>query len=421
MGPMTIFDKSTLQALSMDESVWFDAFFGVNVVPVFYIETLADLEKDMAEGRSAEDLVGMLAEKTPSNAYPNVHHQTLVAAELAGHEIALDGRPVVSAGELKRAADGSVGVHIEEFPEHAALLRWQEHDFGAVERALARDWRADLAAHNPERMVATVRNILPANAELSDLTQLKAFVDEFCASEDPQVLALALEVLDVDERHRQFGRGRWERAGLPSIDGFFPYTCHVFKVDLLFYLGIERDLISGERASNKADMAYLYYLPFAALFTSNDKLHRRTVPLFLGEGQSYLPADELKGALKELDDHYSELPDEVKELGVLAFASYPPPELDNVVTRLWDEHMRRDWRDVARRREAELGKPRDEDAEQVSLGEIKQRMAEAESLPQDAAEPEGGADYFITSRRVPAQKGKWRMVSEEIEEADSGN
>ena len=65
MGPMTIFDKSALQALSMDESVWFDAFFGVNVVPVFYIETLADLEKDMAEGKNAEDLVGMLAERLP--------------------------------------------------------------------------------------------------------------------------------------------------------------------------------------------------------------------------------------------------------------------------------------------------------------------------------------------------------------------
>lgn len=140
MGPMTIFDKSALQALGMDEAVWFDAFFGVNVVPVFYIETLADLEKDVAEGRSAEDLVGMLAEKTPSNAYPNVHHGTLVAAELAGHEITMDGRPVVSAGELKRNADGSVGVHIEEFPEQAALLRWQEHDFGAVERDLAREW-----------------------------------------------------------------------------------------------------------------------------------------------------------------------------------------------------------------------------------------------------------------------------------------
>jgi hypothetical protein len=50
MGPITIFDKSALQSLSMDESVWLDAFFLVNIVPLFYVETLADLEKEVAEG-----------------------------------------------------------------------------------------------------------------------------------------------------------------------------------------------------------------------------------------------------------------------------------------------------------------------------------------------------------------------------------
>lgn len=421
MGPMTIFDKSALQALSMDEAVWFDAFFGVNVVPVFYVETLADLEKDMAEGRDAENLVGMLAEKTPSNAYPNVHHSTLIAAELAGHEIAMNGRPVISAGELKRTKDGSVGIHVDEFPEHTALLRWQDHDFLAVERALATGWRLELAGHDPDRLIGIVRNILREGVKISDLGRLKDFVDEFCSSSDPHVVALALEVLGVDDDHRRLGLQRWEQAGKQKFDEFFPYVCHAFKVDLIFYLGIGRGFISGERTSNRADMAYLYYLPFATVFTSNDKLHRRVVPLFLGENQSYLPADELKHALGQLDAHYSRLPDEVKELGVLAFASYPPHGMDNCVTQLWDNQMRPDWREVARQRESELGTPRDEAADKVTLEEIKQRLAEAEPVSEEGGEPEGGADYFVTSRRVRARKGKWRMVSEEIEEAESEN
>lgn len=418
MGPMTIFDKSALQALSMDEAVWFDAFFGVNVVPVFYVETLADLEKDMAEGRNAEALVGMLAEKTPSNAYPNVHHATLIAAELAGHGIAMDGRPVISAGELKRAKGGSVGVHVDEFPEHAALLRWQDHDFLAVERALATGWRLQLAGHDPGRLIGIVKNILPAGRKISDLGQLKVFVDEFCSSSDPHLVALALDVLGVDDDHRRLGCQRWEQAGKPKFDEFFPYVCHAFKVDLTFYLGIERGFISGERMSNRADMAYLYYLPFATVFTSNDKLHQRVVPLFLGENQSYLPADELKCALGELDAHYSQLPNEVKDRGVLAFASYPPYDIDNCVTELWDDQMRPDWREVARQREAEIGKPRDEAADTVILEEIKQRLAEAEPVSGAGGEPEGGADYFFTSRRVRARQGKWRMVPEDIEKAD---
>ena len=43
MGPNTIFDKSALQALSIDETVWLEAYFLSNVTPLFYVETLADL------------------------------------------------------------------------------------------------------------------------------------------------------------------------------------------------------------------------------------------------------------------------------------------------------------------------------------------------------------------------------------------
>ena len=48
MGPITIFDKSALQALSIDETVWLEAYFLNNVTPLFYVETLADLEKAVA-------------------------------------------------------------------------------------------------------------------------------------------------------------------------------------------------------------------------------------------------------------------------------------------------------------------------------------------------------------------------------------
>src|SRR5581483_8034345 len=106
MGPITIFDKSALQALSMDEAVWFDAFFLANVVPLFYVETLADLEKEMAAGKAPEDVVGMLAEKTPSGAYPNVPHRVAVLRELAGTNVPMTGQVLIGSGETKKGPDG---------------------------------------------------------------------------------------------------------------------------------------------------------------------------------------------------------------------------------------------------------------------------------------------------------------------------
>ncbi len=35
LGPMLIFDKSTLQSLSQDESVWLENFFLTNIPPSF--------------------------------------------------------------------------------------------------------------------------------------------------------------------------------------------------------------------------------------------------------------------------------------------------------------------------------------------------------------------------------------------------
>ncbi len=46
LGPITIFDKSALQALSLDEAVWLDTFYLTNIItPLFFLETLADLDK----------------------------------------------------------------------------------------------------------------------------------------------------------------------------------------------------------------------------------------------------------------------------------------------------------------------------------------------------------------------------------------
>ena len=84
MGPILIFDKSTLQSLSIDESVWLENYFLNNIVPLFYVETLADLSLGNGhDGRKIEVIIKELADKTPINgSAPNVHHQRLIVGSL---------------------------------------------------------------------------------------------------------------------------------------------------------------------------------------------------------------------------------------------------------------------------------------------------------------------------------------------------
>ena len=65
MGPIAVFDKSFIQSLNINESVWFDNFFSAVITPYFYVETLADLHKSARRGKTPEEEVTILAEKTP--------------------------------------------------------------------------------------------------------------------------------------------------------------------------------------------------------------------------------------------------------------------------------------------------------------------------------------------------------------------
>ena len=83
MGPIALFDKSFIQSLSIDESVWFDQFFIPVVCPIFYVETLADLAKAPKKNRSAESEVRIIASKFPEmSGSPCLNHNDLCAAKL---------------------------------------------------------------------------------------------------------------------------------------------------------------------------------------------------------------------------------------------------------------------------------------------------------------------------------------------------
>lgn len=248
---------------------------------------------------------------------------------------------------------------------------------------------------------------------------MKQAIDAFCDSAEKEVIVLALDVLGVPERSAREVLTRWEAAARPRLETFAPYTAHVFKVEVLRYLGIDRGFISGERASNKADMAYLYYLPFSMLFTSGDNLHRRTAPLFLRPDQSFAEATAFKAALKELDDYYDELPDEIKALGVMVFAHYPPREIDNLVVELWDRHMRPDWRIGAESPEEILARRRTAQHEGGGVAEFRARIENAQPVADAEAQlADGEPDYLVIGRQVPIWKGRWRLLPEEVEKAD---
>lgn len=145
-GPSLIFDKSSLESLNTHEAGLMDNFYMSTITPLFLVECLADLEKQMRSGSTPEQLVGSLADRTPdSQEYPNVHHLEILKGELSRQFdlTTVYGRVAMAQGEPVQLGEKK-GIVYRKSKEQEALQRWTRREFLEVERTIAKEWRRSL-------------------------------------------------------------------------------------------------------------------------------------------------------------------------------------------------------------------------------------------------------------------------------------
>ena len=413
MGPMLLFDKSVLQAISLDESVWLEQFFLINITPIFYVEVLADLEKNTSGGKIPEQIVGELAKKTPSmGTFSNIHHHRLVINDLLGNKVEMLRRPFIKGIQPKITSKGEIVFYFEESIEDKMLRRWSKKQFFEIEKDAAREWRQTLSGLTFETMMGIAKNTIPNGVHFSSLEQIKAFIDSFIMSDSNAVIDLALFMLDVPQYLRSVIIKRWERELKPSLKVFAPYAAYVFSVDMFFYLALNSSFIAKERPSNKIDLSYLYYLPFCMIFTSKDKLHKRIAPLFMDKNQIFIFGDELKRGLEEMNNYFSQFKEEIDKVGVMRFASYPPQHLETVIGKIWDT-MGLKWRKDAEEKKAKSDSTSLQDKELVK--KLKEQEESSKPYVRVGGVSSDEASSTTFKRLVSVQKGKWRILPKGIE------
>jgi hypothetical protein len=415
MGPLTLFDKSFLQSLSLDESVWFDNFFLTNVCPLFFVETLADLGKSARPGRSAEAEVRIIASKFPElHGTPNVHHLSICTAELFGHKIPVSGEQMVVAGGRAVKADGKTGVVFDASPESRAFSRWQNEEFSEIERDHATLWREMLTNLDLREVAAGFKKLGIDGKSCKSLAEAKQLAVSIVRSKNSpfDVIRLAFHFLGIRPQYHREIVQRWSLTNYAPLAQYAPYTAHVLSVELFFQIALAANLISSDRASNRVDIGYLFYLPFCMIFVSSDKLHQKCAPLFLRNRQQFIWGTDLKSGLKELNAHYSALPTVEQDKGISSFAVYPPKDGDFLVSRIWDFHFP-DWRSLG---EIDVSGP---EIKHKELSAMVRRTAEAPAIPFDELDFDPAeADSMTIERRVQKKKGSWFQIPKNIDEHD---
>lgn len=414
MGPHTLFDKSFLQSLTIDESVWFDAFFGSVISPLFYVETLADLEKEVREGRTPEQEVAIIADKFPQmSGRPCMHHGNAATAELLGDmNVPMTGQILMAGGRHTKVGE-DYGIVWKQSPESEAFLRWQRRQFLEIERERAKQWRdalnnADLR-NEVQKLRGSADTPLPRCASLEEARRI---ADEIVSSSrNPfAVLGFAVQLLSVPLPYHGAIIERWHTLGRRQLSEFAPFTAYLTTVELFFQLALASNLIGTGRASNRVDIAYLNYLPLCHVFVSSDSLHRRTAPLFLRPDQMFVWGLDLKPELRAINEHMLRLPQSVRDKGVLSFARFPPDDCAPLVCEIWDKFSP-GWRS---RRQQRPERSMRSEADQKLIDEIK-RFENAPALAADEEIPDDSQVKTMSVKfAVRRRKGSWLQVGSDV-------
>lgn len=408
----TLFDKSFLQSLSLDESVWFDKFFAPIICPLFYVETLGDLGKAPSTPKEAEAVVKRIAAKFPDmSGTPISEHREMCLGELLGSKIPLGGKQIPISGGYPVKADTGTAVIFKESPEVAAFSKWQRGEFWAVEKIVGSLWRATVSSLDLKTLARTFRSLGIDGKNCKSLREAKSLAKRIVTSRDKpfERMHLALMFLGIGRDYQEAILRRWSVSNYMAIGQYAPYVAHVYTVELFFQIALAANLISADRPSNRIDISYLFYLPFCKIFVSSDKLHRKCAPLFLRKDQEFVWGPDLKLGLREIDAHFQTYSDKDKEQGVFRFAEHPPKEGETLVAKLWDRHMP-GWRDKQK-----TMVPGEKFDDKKMLERLKM-MTEAPPLkPEDMEHGTRKPEAMMFERRVRQRKGSWLQLPRDLE------
>ncbi|MGZ0018006.1 hypothetical protein [Nitrosomonas sp. wSCUT-2] len=415
MGPITLFDKSFLQSLSVDESVWFDHFFLPVVSPLFFVETLADLAKQRkGASRTPEDEVRVIADKTPVlSGTPCVHHAQLCIANLLGQEAPHLGQVPVAGGRPVRGAGGKPGVVFENPPEAEAFARWQRGQFHEIEHDIASNWRAMLSELNLPEIAQRMRTLGINSQTCRSIKEAYGIAAELVHSrrEPEQQVGLLFSFVQIPQHLWAPIVHRWSQAGFPPLAEYASYAAHVLMVEIFFQIALAANLISAERPSNRADIAYLFYLPFCHVFVSGDKLHRLCAPEFLRKEQDFVWAPELKGDLARINRELMVTSELERQVGLHKLAPRPPCNSSNIVVALWAKH-------TPCSAEEDVEKPPMSSETERKLVEHLKSFAKAPTDLEMASISIDELHSVAVERLVPARKGSWWLIPKKVADAE---
>jgi hypothetical protein len=403
MGPIILLDKSSIQSLSAQEIEFLYRYYTINIAPVLIIEILGDLMKpnkeDVLTGKDVQELSNKLLQ---IDSAVSVHYRTLIAHSLLGNEVSMDGRPYVPGGRSVEEPGGKKGVVFDEDPEEKAIHRWRSGQFSEAEALLSHRWRESTVQIDLGRTKEMYKPIASLVPETASFEQLVSAIDKILVEPELQTKLLRQLIYEFsfDPQFASRVFHRWEQRQFSRVKDFAPYAFFCFSATFSFYIGLVRNFI-GTRPTNRVDLEYAYYAPFAMVFSSRDNFHKTFVPPFLRPDQTFVSGDQLKQDLKNIADVWNSLAPERRTDWLKENGQYPPERDNSITLQLWQKYMQPRRRIV--REESQSDQPKRAAQEIMEIVKKLQPDGEIQDVRTQLADDRSGIDFLVQKRTISTE------------------
>lgn len=344
MGPIVLIDKSSVQALSLEDLRTMSAHYSILICPMLIQEICANLVDDKVDAETEETKakVAYLAGKARNASHFTITNFGKIATyDLLTSAIPLEPRIPRFDGVTVKDSSGESGIFFDESEEEARMRRWEDSNFNDQDRKLAADHITYQKKYDLEESRKQMAEKFPDNAKFSSLEAVIAAIDATDAYPDQWTLIQSCET--------QFGatasgmeevKKRWEKCGKPRYKQFAPYAYYCYRLASIFFIAVTSGRVpTSAKAKSVVDFQYLYYLPFSMVFCSNDKFHATFSKFFLRGDQEFLDCMVLKKDLQAIRACKSAMSEAEQKYYRENFGSYPPPMPDSITNQIWQRHM----------------------------------------------------------------------------------
>ena len=317
-----VLDKSSFQGLNYKDIIELHRYYMVNITPLLVSEILGDLSKEEKEGKKTpkEEVVNLSKKLFPYNSYVNMPYEKIVENSFNGSFMNSENRPFLIASE-SIVTEGKKGLTFKETAEEIAIKRWKQGDFNDLDGLTSTLWRRETKDENVieefKAHFSHLKDIKVTNKKASNFEQLKELKEKFIERiniemEPEEVMKRMLIYLRISRDKASQILERWKNGKFSSLENFAKYAYYCYTVVSMYYIGMNNALF-GDKLTNLLDLEYLFYVPFAKVFSSNDKFLVLLYQVIEPENITFISLPSLKSDLSKFQainstDKWSEYP-----------------------------------------------------------------------------------------------------------------